>query len=543
MNSGQTRTRLVQAGAAFMAVALIVGCGNTYRSVITSSATSTTASQVTSYLAAVSVSSSKSAGIATLIDYSGDSIMATAQLGNGPLGFILDQTGSTGYTWNTDKSLNTFSMSNSSLLTKNVTNSTLESCASSSSSTIYTDFDFATGCASYTTGFYASGGSLWGADLQNNTVDIYTSSPPTFSQAVSVAATPIQVIGASSSATTYYAISQNNVTSSALVDGVNNETECNSSPQSISATSTGVVTPIETSTHTADTPITVGVCPVFAVMNSTGTRLFVLNRGSDTISVIDTTKKDQDKCTPFKNQANQLVTCHPTIPLTTAAATAAGVTTQPTSSTNLSAFTIAGPVYAEYNIATQQLVVANYDGSMVSIVDVSMDEYGNDANAYAADGTTPVSGFGTVYNVAVGANPAAVTVLYDGSRAYTANQTDQNVSVVDLSSHTVLGKTLPVDGHPRSIVSTQNSETAKVYVSSPDSNNITVINAVTDLVDTTVGPLSGSHVIDIHTTTQNGSSGNDNPVSRAPGYGQPCYMPGSSYTASLGTCQTLPTSN
>ncbi len=34
---------------------------------------------------------------------------------------------------------------------------------------------------------------------------------------------------------------------------------------------------------------------------------------------------------------------------------------------------IAGPVYAEYNAATSQLVVANYDGGTISVIDVSLE--------------------------------------------------------------------------------------------------------------------------------------------------------------------------
>jgi DNA-binding beta-propeller fold protein YncE len=69
------------------------------------------------------------------------------------------------------------------------------------------------------------------------------------------------------------------------------------------------------------------------------------------------------------------------------------------------------------NAATSQLVIANYDGGTISIIDVSLDEWGNDSST-----------FGTTFTVPVGKNPASVTVLYDGSRAYTANQTDQTVS-------------------------------------------------------------------------------------------------------------------
>jgi YVTN family beta-propeller protein len=137
----------------------------------------------------------------------------------------------------------------------------------------------------------------------------------------------------------------------------------------------------------------------------------------------------------------------------------------------------------------------------------------------------------------VGSNPASVTVLYDGSRAYTANQTDQTMTIVNLNSHTV-EKTLPVSGHPRTVVSTQNSTQGKVYVASPDSNVLTLIRTDQDIVDTTL--LLEGNVVDVRVSTQNGTSGNNNNVSRLPGYGQPCNLPGASSTASLVDCQALP---
>jgi DNA-binding beta-propeller fold protein YncE len=180
--------------------------------------------------------------------------------------------------------------------------------------------------------------------------------------------------------------------------------------------------------------------------------------------------------------------------------------------------------------------VANYDGGTISLIDVSLDEYGNDSQT-----------FGTTFTIPVGLNPASVTVLADGSRAYTANQGDglQNgtVTIVNLSSHTV-EKTLAVTGHPRTVVSTSNSLYGKVYVASPDSTFLTIIRPDQDIVDTTV--LIEGNIVDVRTTTQNGTKGNANIYSRIPGGGQPCYLPpalmlskyGSGY--SLANCQTMP---
>lgn len=173
---------------------------------------------------------------------------------------------------------------------------------------------------------------------------------------------------------------------------------------------------------------------------------------------------------------------------------------------------------------------------------MSLDEYGNDSQT-----------FGTTFTIKVGNTshplPASVTVLYDGSRAYTANQGDDNgtgngtVSIVNLSSHTI-EKTLAVVGHPRTVISTSNSLYGKVYVASPDSPYLTIIRTDQDIVDTTI--LVEGNVVDVRVSNQNGVSGNSIVTSRRPGAGQPCYLPptapATTYPAgyTLAECQTLP---
>jgi YVTN family beta-propeller protein len=251
-----------------------------------------------------------------------------------------------------------------------------------------------------------------------------------------------------------------------------------------------------------------------------------MNRGDDTVTVINSQNNALNSCTPFiDTQTGRTVTCHPKLPLSTTAVTSTGIT-PPNGTSGMPA--TAAPVYAEYNSATNQLVVADYDGGTITMIDCSLDEFGNDSPT-----------FGTTYTIPVGKNPASVTVLADGSRAYSANQGDGSVTIANLTSHTV-EKTLTVVGHPRTVASTQNSLFGKVYVASPDSPYLTILATLTDLVDTTV--LIEGNIVDVRATTQNGSSGNSNIVSRTPGYGQPCNLPpallGSSFT--LKQCQSIP---
>jgi DNA-binding beta-propeller fold protein YncE len=518
MNSGQARVRLAQAGALFAAVALVAGCGGTYRPVVTPIGISGPPAQpLNNYAVVVSAPSPTTPGIVTIVDYSGDTVLVDeVPIGPGPSSFTLNQGGNTGYTLNSNGTLTNFPV-NSNLQAKYVTFSTLLSTAEPLN-------------------LFTPSSGLWAADLYGNLADVFTASGgvQAFELAIPVATTPVMVLGPVSGGERNYAISQDfDAPSGDNPNGV----ACNLSPTN--APVNGEADAIELFPSLAvSAKIPVGKCPVYAVQSADNKRFFVLNRGDDTITVINSQNNTLDSCvcppTGCLNQDGQAYFCHPTLPLSTTAVTNTGIS-PPNGITGM--VSTAGPVYAEYNAATSQLIVADYDGGTISVIDVSMDEYGNDSPT-----------FGTTFTIPVGNNPASVTVLYDGSRAYTANQTDGTVTIVNLSSgvHAV-EKTLTVVGHPRTVVSTQNSQFGKVYVASPDSPYLTIIQTGgtdPDTVDTTI--LVQGSIVDVRVTTQNGTSGNSNDSTRIPGYGQPCYLPpalmvskyGPNYT--LAQCQTLP---
>ena len=490
----QAQARPKRAGAVLAACVLVsgivAGCGAGYRPVISPINPSGPAAQPSSLVAVVSYPSQNAPGVATIVDYSGDTVMAQSPIGPGPTTFTIDQTGSNGYTVNNDGTLTNFQVS-TSLQQKNVEYTTLPATAK------------------LINAFSPSAG-MWVADLDGNVIDVLNGFPQTFKLSIPVASTPVTVVGSARIGQRNYAIAQDFSDPTGVA--------CNTAPRS--APAPGEADAIEISTYTVSARIPLGKCPVYAVQTPDAKRLYVLNRGDDTITVINSQNNTLDQCTPFYSQSGQLVTCHPSLPLSTSAGL---------SGANVPA--IAGPVYAEFNSNTSQLVVADYDGGTISVIDVSLDLYGN-------DGPT----FGTTYTIPVGTNPASVTMLDDGSRAYSANQSDSTVSVVNVSSHTLV-KTLPVNGHPRTVVSTMNSLYGKVYVASPDSPYLTILRTDQDIVDATV--LVQGNIVDVRTATQNGTSGNSNVVSRKPGYGQPCYLPPALVSNAMlasnpAACSTMP---
>jgi len=521
MNASQARTRLVQAGAALAGAVLIAGCGSAYRPVVTPITPTGPQPQPSSFAVVVSAPSVTTPGVATIIDYSGDSVLAQAPIGPGPVTFSIDEAGANGYTVNSDGTLSNFPIS-PSLQAKNVLYSTLPSTAQP-------------------VNLFTPASGLYAADLYGNVVDFFSGSPQAFKLSVGVSSTPVTIMGPGTSGQRLYAINQGSVASG---------TACNTSPTTAPL---GSANGIELTTDTVSSTIPLGKCPVFAVESPDNKRLFVLNRGDDTITVINAQDNTPDSCVPFQSQSGEWVTCHPILPLSL---TAAGAGSAPPNGT-AGMTNVAGPVQAEYIPALQELVVADYDGGTISLIDVSEDSYGNDANTYAnptctvagvtsyANCGAVTGGFGTTYTIAVGQTatpfPASVTALADGSRAYTANQGDGTdngtVTIVNLSSHTV-EKTLPVTGHPRTAVSTQNSEQGKVYLASPDSPYLTIVRTDQDIIDTTV--LVEGNIVDVRVASQTANPGNTNTVSRTPGYGQPCYLPGATYASSLAQCRTLP---
>jgi YVTN family beta-propeller protein len=204
-------------------------------------------------------------------------------------------------------------------------------------------------------------------------------------------------------------------------------------------------------------------------MTADGKRAFIMNQGDNTVSVIN-----------VQTNALDVVPSGATNPIPVGTA----------------------PLWADFATTRNELVVANAGSGTspgsVSIINIPL------CNATAlptnpnCDPVNPAdaTGFGQVLaNVPVGVNPRMVAVLADATRAYVVNQADSTVSVVNLTTNTVT-KTIPVPAtiHPNFIAVIAGTPTGKVYVTSPESETMTVIRTDTDIVDTPI-PLQGKGVM------------------------------------------------
>lgn len=430
-------------GLSAVALASLVGCGNTYRPVVSAINPVGPAAQPTKYAVAVSSPSATLPGLVTFVDFSGDTVLVTANLGVNPYYLALNSGGTTGYTLNHDGTLTSFDIS-PSLLTQNVLQSTL--LAGATPNSIYVD----------TASTYIP--ETAATSPNGNYVSQLQGSPAALKQQFPVPAgyNPVYVAGYPGSARAFI-INQN------LSGGA------------------GQVETIENTSSSISGTIPVGVNPVYGVMTADTKRAYIMNQGDNTVSVINAQTNALD--TPPSGSANPIVLTTPSICGTY---------------TNL----CTSPVWADLAPTLNELVVANEgDGThrgSVSIINIPLCSVTALPNNPNCDPNNPVdaAGFGQVLaTVPVGVNPLMVAVLQDGSKAYVINQHDSTVSVINLTYNTVTATIpLPNTQNPTFIAATTGTPTGKVYVTSPTSNTMTIISTQTDTIDTTVD-LQGKGVM------------------------------------------------
>lgn len=457
-------TTFIASAAALLSgfAVLTTGCGNQYRPVITPIQPTGPASDPTAYISVMSQPGFNplpagyagppcQAGVTygtpsviTLVDFSGDSILNQADGDYGPMTFSLEAGGANVYAPNCDGTLTTAQATPASLLTKDVQTSTVPLTS-----------------GAYLTNTLLAGTNLYvtesgpGVDCSaSNCVAQLTGSPEGLKQEIPVAPSLVNLTGYSTGERVY-AISQGNSNGGTQPAWGN----C-ANPSSVSVN--GEADAIETINNTISARLPLGVCPVYGFQTPDELRNFVMNRGSGTVTVINT-------------QLNAIDSLHPSIKVG------------------------AGPVYADYYRQGQILVTSNYDGNSISIIDVSLDQYGNDTTT-----------FGTVLaTVPVGLHPVEVSILQDGSRVYVANQgvigangtvtTPGSVTIVNLQTYTV-ESTIPLTSNPHSIGSVFNYPVGKVYVASQNSPYLTVIRTDTDIISAT--PEMQGNIVEMHVNAQ-----------------------------------------
>lgn len=511
------------AAGGLLAVVATIGCGNQYQPVITPIQPTGPAGQPTAYALVTSepqynlldvpadnpciLDSTQAApyppkaytdpGVATLIDTSGDSIMNTALIGNGPINMGMDPTGGLAYVPNCDGTMS-YVEANSTLQTNQIKTSTF--------------LNTYNGAKLYAVpnNVLAMNGTIFVTEKGHNAIaEMSADAPPALEQEIPVAPALINLVGIDD-AQRIYAISQGNSST-----GGNLAWGACSNPSSVTTngeadgldlliSTTDKVTSVANQSISSRLPL--GVCPVYGVMSSNGERAFIMNRGSGTVTVIDAQKNAIDTTN------NGYLTGNGTINLCPGQSTCN-----------------AGPVFADTYNNGQLMVTANYDNNTISVIDISQDVYGNDSATFGK----------ILATIPVGEHPAALSILQSDTnpRVYVADQgttttggstttynDDGAVTIVNLNNDSVI-KTISLNMNPREIASVYNYPTGKVLVAGPNSPFVTVIRTDTDTLDTTIevqGNITGLRTSTQYAGASSGVLTNNSIIeSHAPGSGEP----------------------
>ena len=435
--TGSLPVLVARFGSTF-ALAGLLGCGNNYRPVVNAINPVGPSAQPEKYALALADPGNGGLGVATLINFSGDTVVGTLNTAPAPT-FLGLSTANEGYVLHQGTGLieaftaSQITPSSPTFITRNVTNTTLPA-----------------GSAALTALALPNPGALYVTESGTSRVAAFTAgSPPTIRQELPVGQNPTYVVGANGSQRVFV-----------LAAGAN--------PGISLGTATGIE---NTASNAVSSTVTVGRNPVYGVVNNDTRRVFVVNKAGDAASGTNGT------VSVINAQGNVL----DTVPRIVVGA---------------------NPVWADVATNINELAVLNAgngnSAGSLSVINIPLCSATTVTTTNpACDASNPVDavGFGTVLaTIPVGVNPVMVIVLQDQNKAYIANAGNgqpgtSTVSVVDLQ-RLVKTADIPVGGTLNWISATSGTPTGKVYVTASNTQVATVIRTDTDQVQTTV-PLQG----------------------------------------------------
>ena len=197
----------------------------------------------------------------------------------------------------------------------------------------------------------------------------------------------------------------------------------------------GSVSVISTVDNKVVNTITVGTQPESIIFNADGTRAYVTNYGSKSVSVIDTTLAQQPKVI----------------------ATISNVGTNPRGIAYVQ--TANGP----------RVYVANSGAGTVSVINASTNKLID---------TKPSTTL-TVDPISVGSAPQQIAVSPDGTRIYVTNQNSNSVSVINTATNAIDGAAIAVGSKPAGVALSADGST--LYVANGD-DSVSVVDTKTRTV-------------------------------------------------------------
>ncbi|WP_342415996.1 S-layer homology domain-containing protein [Paenibacillus sp. FSL R10-2782] len=243
----------------------------------------------------------------------------------------------------------------------------------------------------------------------------------------------------------------------------------------ITSFNTGKVDVVDLESGTVELgKITVGSQPNSAAFNPNGTQVFVTNRASGTVSVInpatDTvvgtiTVGSQPHGVAFNSDGSK--------------AYVANMSSNTLSVINTATLTVTGTISVLLSpvamvAAGQKLYLTQSGASKVAVVDFTNDTITS--------------------QITVGARPYGLSVNPAGTKIYVANQSNNSVSVINVVNNTVEA-TVPVGINPSA--TEVSPDGSRVYVANSGSGTASVINTASNTVESTVAVGSNPYVVGI----------------------------------------------
>lgn len=226
---------------------------------------------------------------------------------------------------------------------------------------------------------------------------------------------------------------------------------------------------VSLSSNTEVTEVPVGANPVLAAFNSSSQKVYVVNQGSGSVTIVATTDNSVLASVPVGPSPSFAVvgTAGFVYVLNTGGSTVTQIDPnfdQVSNTINV----CSQPDYAAYDAIARKIVIACRASNNVSILD-----------ADPASAT-----YLRVVNVPVGTAPVSVAILGNSDRAAVANSGSNDVTIVDTLANRVLVPSIPVGTNPIS-VSAATSGT-KLLVANLGSNTVTFIETNTYTVTSTL---------------------------------------------------------
>nr|WP_225951317.1 Ig-like domain-containing protein [Mycobacterium sp. OAS707] len=223
-------------------------------------------------------------------------------------------------------------------------------------------------------------------------------------------------------------------------------------------TSTNKLVDAKPSTSAVDS-IAVGASPSALAINSTGTRLYVSNGGSSTVSVVNTATNTEITRVTVGSQPSGLAVSPDDSRVYALSRYSDSVTVISTVDNKVIGSAKVGdsPRGVVVSPNGQRIYVSNYNSGTVTVLNTA--------------GATPVF----VKTITVGTQPEGIAITQDGALVYVANGKD-TVSVIDTRTNTVVGSPVVIDSPAESGAHSIALSGNKLYVTDYVDDYVRVLN-------------------------------------------------------------------